>query len=94
MTPFEINENLKEDLVLNHKATYAITTFYKGGDFLISEPFYETVVMWHNGADIKTMKNAVKTIIKYKEDILKISFMSEIILDFYDGIPYLIWNVY
>jgi len=94
MTYFEANEKLKEELVLNYKATQAITTFFNEGSFFVPEPFYETIITWGNDVDALTMKEAIKDIYKYKEEIIKTADMSQVLLEFNEGLPCLIWNIF
>jgi hypothetical protein len=43
---FELNEKLKEELVLKYKAKSAKTTFHKKGTLLINQPYLETEIKW------------------------------------------------
>ena len=69
MNYFDINEKLKEELVLNHQAFLAKTIFLSAGNPLLPEPFYETVVLWQKNTDIEILQKAYKLIVKHQKKL-------------------------
>jgi hypothetical protein len=74
MKAFQLNEKLKEILVLEYKAYEAKTTFYSFGTFLLPEPFYETIIKWPkdlNNIDYKKIENVI---LKTKQKLNKFCY--------------------
>ena len=95
MNAFELNEFLKDDLVLNYAAIEAKTIFFKDGVTLMPEPFYETYVLWEQGTSPKEMKNAIDIFNKHREEINKgDAYISKPILEYSLGRPNLIWTTF
>lgn len=69
MNYFDINEKLKEELVLNHYAFFAKTIFLSAGNALLPEPFYETVVLWHANTSMEILQEAYKLIVKHQKKL-------------------------
>jgi hypothetical protein len=66
---FDINEKLKEELVLNYQAIFAKTIFLSAGNLLLPEPFYETAVLWEKNTDIEILQKAYKLIVKHQKKL-------------------------
>lgn len=94
MTPFELNELLKDDLILNHGALQAKTLFFKKGVCLMPEPFYETSVLWEEETSIREIKDALNTFKKHREKINEIYYVSQPVLEYSLGRPVLIWSTF
>jgi hypothetical protein len=94
MTFFELNEELKEKLVLNYEAKVARTTFFKDGVLLLPEPFYETMILWDEGVDVNVIKEAMFLIDEYKGKVNENSEMTDIIFEFSLGRPSILWSTF
>ena len=64
MKAFQLNEELKENLVLHYKATQAVTVHYPFGITFMPERFLETIVHWNKDIDTESIENALKDIEK------------------------------
>lgn len=91
---FQLNEKLKEELVLKYKAFEAKTTFYPNGVPIIPHPFYESIVRWHKDADEKMVARGMAKIWKYREKINKLCEMSDPVFETSLGHPQLIWAIF
>jgi hypothetical protein len=89
---FLLNETLKEELVLNCKASYAHTTWHPNGlssiPFLVKMigsgiiddvPYYETYATWPLNVEEENLENAINYIEYYSKKINKIAIMTDII---------------
>jgi hypothetical protein len=95
MTAFELNELLKDDLVLNHGAIEAKTIFFKEGVLLMPEPFYETSVLWERDTSMKELQEAFDTFNKYREKINNTDgYVSKPIFEYSLGRPNLLWSTF
>lgn len=95
MTVFEMNELLKDDLVLNHGAIEAKTIFFKNGILLMPESFYETSVLWENGTSFEDLKEAFNTFHQHRDKINNIEgYISKPILEYSLGRPHLLWSTF
>ena len=94
MTAFEMNELLKDDLVINHGAIEAKTNFFKEGVLLMPEPFYETSVLWEQGTSIKELREAIDTFYYYREKINEEYYVSKPIIEYSLGRPNLLWSTF
>lgn len=94
MNFFELNEELKEKLVLDYKAFYAKTTFFKKGVLLLPEPFYETVVLWNKDVDTYIIEKAASLIGYYKQEIDENAEMTSILFEYSLGRPSLLWSIF
>lgn len=94
MSIFELNEILKDDLVLNHGAKQAKTIFFKEGVILIPEPFYENSVMWEEGTDTEILRKALITFFRHREKINEEYFLSEPLWEFSLKRPVLYWSAF
>ncbi len=94
MNFFELNEELKEKLVQDYKATLAKTVFFKDGVLLLPEPFYETTIVWDEDVDVDTVKSAIDVIKYYREDINQNSHMTELLFEFTFGKPTILWSIF
>jgi hypothetical protein len=92
MNYFEINEKLKEELCLNHKAFFAKTIFLSAGAVILPEPFYETTVLWEKDEDMNVIKNAYKIVRKYQKKLKE--QMTEAIFEYNTGHPALVWATF
>lgn len=92
MNYFEVNEKLKEELVLNHKAFFAKTVFLSAGVLLLPEPFYETTVLWKENEDLEVLKKAFNTIKKYQKKLKE--QMTEAIFEYNLGRPAIVWATF
>ena len=52
---FQINENVKESLVLNFAAKKAKTVYHKNGSIYLSDPFLETEITWESIDDFRSL---------------------------------------
>jgi len=94
-TAFELNELLKDDLVLNNGAIEAKTIFFKEGMALMPEPFYETSVLWEQGTDISVIKDAFETFYAHRERANGMDcYISKPILEYSLGRPNLLWSTF
>jgi len=94
MNFFDYNESLKEELVLNFRAVYAKTTFFKNGVLLLPEPFYETIVVWDKTIDGYTLEKAASVVNKYRYDINEKSEMTDILFEYNLGRPSFLWSIF
>jgi hypothetical protein len=94
MNFFELNEELKEKLVLDHGATFAKTEFFKSGVLLLPEPFYETIVIWENGLSLEVAKNVLNLVNYYREEINEEHEMTEILFETNKGKPSILWSIF
>ena len=69
MIAFNLNEKLKEDLILNYQAKRAETTHYPNGMMFIPERFFETMVYWDSKVEEQVIENALDVIEKSKKDL-------------------------
>lgn len=92
MNYFEINEKLKEELCLKHKAFFAKTIFLSAGAPILPEPFYETIVLWEKDEDLKNIKAASKTIKKYQKKLKE--QMTDVLFEYNTGHPALVWATF
>jgi len=95
MTLFELNELLKDDLVLNHGAIQAKTIFFKEGVTLMPEPFYETSVLWEKGISLEDLKKAFIAFQTHREKINNTEgYVSKPIFEYSLGRPNLLWSTF
>ena len=89
---FLLNEALKEELVLNCKASYAHTTWHPKGlggiPFIVNMlgpglvddvPYYETYAVWSLDTEEENLENAINCIDFYSKKINKLAIMTDII---------------
>lgn len=94
---FDLNEKLKEELVLNYGAKLARTILHEKGTFLIEEPFLETDIIWDSKelySDIgpEKLKTVGKMIKAVKEEILKLGgYMTNPTIEWNKNFPVLVW---
>lgn len=91
---FQLNEKLKEELVLKYEAFEAKTTFYPNGVPIIPHPFYESIARWHKDADEKMVARGMAKIWKYREKINKLCEMSDPVFETSHGHPQLVWAIF
>lgn len=91
---FELNEKLKETLVLQFSAFEAKSQFFKNGVTLIPEPFLETIVRWEKDVDEETFSKALQFIVLAKLDIDKVADMTDPQLEISMGHPQVVWATF
>ena len=92
---FELNEKLKENLVLEYKAKKALTRTFLNGVPIIPEPFLETIVTWNNDVDEITLSKALTFIMLAKIDIDKVCHMTNPQLEILNNRPpQIIWSTF
>lgn len=92
---FELNEKLKESLVLEFKAIRAVSRTFLNGVPIIPEPFLETVVIWDQEIDYKILSKALTLILLAKVDIDKVSYMTNPQLEITNNKPpQVIWSIF
>lgn len=74
MKAFQLNEELKEILVLEYGAYEAKTTFHSFGVLFLPEPFYETVVKWPKDSEDIDYKKIESVILKNKRKLNKFCY--------------------
>jgi hypothetical protein len=92
VTYFEINEILKEELVLNHQSFFTKSVFLSSGGLLLPEPFYETKALWQKNVEKQTLTNAYKIIQKYQRELG--DQMTEAIFEYSNGYPSMVWATF
>jgi hypothetical protein len=92
MDLFAINEKIKDEMLLNHKAFFAKTIFLSAGAVILPEPFYETTVLWDKEEDIETIQKAVKSTSKLQKKLK--DHMTEMIFEYNLGHPALVWATF
>lgn len=92
MNYFDINEKLKEELVLNHQAFFAKTIFLSAGNLLLPEPFYETTVLWEKNTDTETLQKAYKIIVKQQKKLDE--QMTDPLFEYSLGRPSMVWATF
>lgn len=94
---FELNEKLKEELVLNYQAKLAKTVFHEKGTILVEEPFLETEIIWNTDdlyykVGAEKMKNIGKLIKDAKLEISNLGgYMTDPAIEWNKGFPVLVW---
>lgn len=91
---FQLNEKLKEELVLKYEAFEAKTTFYPKGASIIPHPFYESIAKWYKDADERMVAKGMAKIWKYQEKINKLCEMSDPVFETNNGYPQLVWAIF
>jgi hypothetical protein len=91
---FQLNEKLKETLVLKYDAFEAKTTFYPKGFAIIPYPFYETIIRWHKDVDEKIMTKAMKKILRDRKNINDLCEMSMPTFETAYGHPQVVWAIF
>jgi hypothetical protein len=91
---FELNEKLKDTLVVEFSAFEGISQFFKKGVPLIPEPFLETTVRWDKDVDEEIFSKALEFIILSKKEINKIAEMTEPEFELKLGHPQIIWAIF
>jgi hypothetical protein len=94
MNFFELNEELKDKLVLDYGAYFAKTTFFKDGVLLLPEPFYETIVIWNKDTETYIIEKAAALVGYYKHEINKNAEMTDLLFEYTLGRPSLLWSVF
>lgn len=95
MKCFDINEKLKEELVLNCNSFFTKTVWLSAGVGIINEPFYETTACWNKGEDLNDVERALKIIKKYQKQINKTEAeMVDPLFEYNLGHPTLIWAIF
>jgi hypothetical protein len=94
VTIFELNEKLKEDLVMNYGAWEAKSTLFNQGVVIIPEKFLETIVRWEKDADEELMKKGIDKILDFKDEITKKCTMTDIQYETSYGHPQILWALF
>lgn len=92
MNYFEINEKLKEELLLNHQAFFTKSVFLSSGGLLLPEPFYETTALWKKGTGQEILSGACKLIKKYQKELGE--QMTDMIFEYNNGHPAMVWATF
>lgn len=91
---FDINEELKERMVMDCGAEYAKTVFHENGLQLIPEPFYETVVFWRGLPNKQLVNRIIDVLMPYYEEINKDSEMTEALFEMVNGGFVITWSTF
>jgi hypothetical protein len=91
---FELNEKLKEKLVLECGAFEAKSIYFPNGVPLIPEPFLETIVRWDKDADDSVLAKALQVILLHTIEIDKLAEITPPELEFSLGHPQIIWSMF
>lgn len=91
---FELNEKLKEALVLECGAFEAVSQFFENGVPLMPEPFLETIVRWDKDIDDSMLSKALQIILLSKLEIDKVAEMLPPELEFSLGHPQMVWSIF
>lgn len=94
MNFFELNEELKEKLVLEYGAFFAKTTLFKDGVLLLPETFYETIVIWNKETEPYVIEKAAASVGYYKNEINKNAEMTDLLFEHTLGRPSLLWSIF
>jgi hypothetical protein len=91
---FQLNEKLKEELVLKCEAFEAKTVFYPNGFSIVPYAFYETIVRWHKDVDENVMVKSMKKILKSRKNINDLCEMSMPTFETAYGHPQIVWAIF
>lgn len=94
MKAFELNEKLKEKLVLHYKAKQAITTHYPYGMTFMPERFFETIVYWDKDIDVKSIEKAIKEVEENIPFFNKYVYFDGPIYQESSGGPTMVWALF
>ena len=94
---FEINEKIKEEMVLGFFANKAKTTLHKNGSYYLSDPFLETEITWESRKDFQkiSLKRAEEMgdlLRKLQADVSELGGqMTPPMFEFHKDVPLLVW---
>lgn len=92
---FELNEKIKDDLILEFGAVKAITRTFLNGVPIIPEPFLETIVYWDYDVTDNILSKALTFILLCKLDVDKVCHMTNPQLELInDQPPQIIWSTF
>jgi hypothetical protein len=91
---FDLNEKLKEKLVLECGAFEAKTIYFPDGVPLIPEKFLETIVRWDKDVDDSFLAKALQIILLHSLEIDKIAEMTPPELEFNMSHPQIVWSIF
>ena len=91
---FQLNEKLKEELVLKYEAFEVKTIFYPTGFSIVPYPFYESIARWHKDVDEKILAKGMAKIWKYQEKINDLCEMSDPVFETSYGHPQIVWAIF
>jgi hypothetical protein len=91
---FDLNEKLKETLVMQFSAFEAKSQIFNDGVPLIPEPFLETIVRWDKDVDPDLFAKALQFIVLAKLDIDKIADMTDPEIEISMGHPQVVWATF
>lgn len=91
---FQLNEKLKEELVLKYEAFEAKTVFHPNGFMIVPYPFYETIVRWHKDVDEKIMVKVMSKILRTRKTINDLCEMSMPTFETSYGHPQIVWAIF
>jgi hypothetical protein len=94
VTIFELNEKLKEDLVLNCGVWEAKSIIFKKGVIIIPEPFLETTIRWEKDTDAVLIAKGINKILKFKEEMDLRCFVTDIQYETVYGHPQALWGIF
>lgn len=94
MTIFELNEKLKDDLVMNYGAWEAKSQLFNHGVIIIPEKFLETIVRWEKDTDEQLIKKGINKILDFKDEISKKCTMTDIQYETSYGHPQIVWALF
>jgi hypothetical protein len=84
---FQLNEKLKEELVLKYEAFEVKTIFYPNGFSIVPYPFYESIARWHKA-------RGMAKIWKYQKKINDLCEMSDPVFETSYGHPQIVWAIF
>jgi len=91
---FELNEELKERLVLECDSFFTKTKYFDEGVLMMPEPFYETIALWKPDVSIGTMKHALKIIKAYQKKQEEQFFMTDPVFEYNNNHPAFVWAIF
>ena len=94
VTIFELNEKIKEELVMDYGAWEAKSIFFKDGVKIIPEPFLETTIRWDKDIDSNLLGNAINKILEFRDSLGDRCFMTDVQYETSYGHPQVIWGIF
>lgn len=94
MTIFELNEKLKEDLVINCGAWEAKSIIFKDGVVIIPEPFLETIVRWDKDTESELIAKGINKILDFKQKMDTRCFVTDVQYEVSYGHPQALWAIF
>jgi len=91
---FDLNEKLKETLVLEYEAYLAYSKYFENGVPLILEPFLETTVRWEKDVSDSIISKSLEVINLAKKAIDEKCDMTVPQLEYSLGHPQIVWAIF